>query len=284
MSSRIGADVLTLQDPIETRDRIVRFLRTHATRIGARHLVVGMSGGLDSSVAAVLCSIAVGGRRTLAFCLPEEDTFNPSNLKDAQDVARKHSIQFTTLDITELVRTATKLVNASRSINDIPVGNVKARLRSMILYYYANAKNGIVVGTSDKSEIMLGYFTKYGDGASDIQPLADMYKTTLRDLAKHLGLPARVYSKPSSPDLWSGQTAEGDLGLSYDKLDLILWGLERWMHPSDISRDLSIPLNIVEGIRKKWLRAEHKRRPPLSMKLGYRTSGQDLRIPYSLSD
>jgi NAD+ synthase len=284
MSSRFSANALTLHEATETRDRIVRFLRTHTARIGARHLVVGMSGGLDSSVAAVLCSMAVGGRRTLAFCLTEADTFNPSNLQDAQEVARNHSIQFRTLDITELVKTATKLVDAPRSIGNIPIGNVKARLRSMILYYYANTKDGIVVGTGDKSEIMLGYFTKYGDGASDIQPLADVYKTTLRDLAKHLRLPARIYSKPSSPDLWSGQTAEGELGLSYDKLDLILWGLERWMRPSDISRDLSIPLKIVEGVRKRWLGAEHKRRPPLPMKLGYRTSGQDLRIPYSLPD
>jgi NAD+ synthase len=284
MSSRFSAEALTLHEATETTNRIVRFLKIHTARIGARHLVVGMSGGLDSSVAAVLCSIAVGGRRTLAFCLTESDTFNPSNLQDAQEVARNHSIQFRTLDITELVKTATKLVSASKGVGNVPLGNVKARLRSMILYYYANTENGIVVGTGDKSEIMLGYFTKYGDGASDIQPLADMYKTTLRDLAKHLRLPTKIYSKPSSPDLWSGQTAEGELGLPYDKLDLILWGLERWIPSADISRDLSIPLGIVEGVRRRWLRAEHKRRPPISMKLGYRTSGQDLRIPYSLSD
>ncbi len=284
MSSRLTADALTLQDGNETTERIVRFLRTHTARIGARHLVVGMSGGLDSSVAAVLCSMAVGGRRTLAFYLPEADTFNPSNLQDARKVAKNHSIQFKALDITELVRTAAKLVDTSRSGGKIPVGNMKARLRSMLLYYYANTKNGIVIGTGDKSEIMLGYFTKFGDGACDIQPLADLYKTTLRDFAKHLKLPARIYSKPSSPELWPGHTAEGELGLSYDKLDLILWGLERWMQPSDISRELSIPLKIVEAVRKRWLSAEHKRRSPLSLKLGYRTSGQDLRIPYTLSD
>jgi NAD+ synthase len=283
MSSRFSADALILHEAEEATGRIVRFLRTHTARIGARYLVVGMSGGLDSSVAAVLCSMAVGGRRTLAFCLTESDTFNPSNLQDAKEIARKHSIRFKMLDITELVKTATKLVDASRNRGNIPIGNVKARLRSMILYYYANTRNGIVVGTGDKSEIMLGYFTKYGDGASDIQPLADMYKTTLRGLAKHLRLPAGIYSKPSSPDLWSGQTAEGELGLSYDKLDMILWGLERWIPSADISRDLSIPLKTVEGVRKRWLRAEHKRRPPIPMKLGYRTSGQDLRIPISLS-
>jgi NAD+ synthase len=141
-----------------------------------------------------------------------------------------------------------------------------------------------VVGTGDKSEIMLGYFTKYGDGACDIQPLADMYKTTVRDLGRHLGLPTRICAKPSSPDLWPGQTAEEELGLSYEKLDLILWGLERWIPPADISRDLELPLATVERIRRRWLLAEHKRRPPLAMKLGFRTSGQDLRVPYNLAD
>ena len=243
-----------------------------------------MSGGLDSSITAVLCSMAVGGRRTLGLSLTEEETMNPSNLQDAQQVARKHGIQFKSLDITSTVKTATQLVHSSNSVSKVSIGNMKARLRAMILYYHANTRNGIVVGTGDKSEIMLGYFTKYGDGACDIQPLADLYKTTLRDLARYLKLPSKIYSKPSSPDLWPGQTAEKDLGLSYEKLDLILWGLERWMPSSDISNDLGIPLKTVETVRERWLRAEHKRRPPLAMKLGYRTSGQDLRIPISLSE
>lgn len=280
MTSRLSTDVLSLQDADETVDRIVRFLRTHAARIDAKRLVVGMSGGLDSSVTGVLCSMAVGGRRTLGLSLTEAETKNPSNLRDAQEIARKHGIQFKSLDITPLVKITTELVHASASVSKVPIGNVKARLRATILYYFANVSNGIVVGTGDKSEIMLGYFTKYGDGACDIQPLADMYKSTVRDLAKHLKLPSRIYSKASSPDLWPGQTAEKELGLSYQELDPILWGLERWMAPADISKDLSVPSKIVESVRLRWLLAEHKRRPPLAMKLGYRTPGQDLRIPY----
>lgn len=282
MTSRLSTDVLSLQDADETVDRIVRFLRTHAARIDAKRLVVGMSGGLDSSVTAVLCSMAVGGRRTLGLSLTEAETKNPSNLRDAQEIAREHGIQFKSLDITPLVKITTKLVHASASVSKVPIGNVKARLRATILYYFANVSNGIVVGTGDKSEIMLGYFTKYGDGACDIQPLADMYKSTVRDLAKHLKLPSRIYSKASSPDLWPGQTAEKELSLSYHELDPILWGLERWMTPADISKDLSVPSKIVESVRLRWLLAEHKRRPPPAMKLGYRTTGQDLRIPYGI--
>lgn len=284
MGSRLPADALSLQDPEETTERIVRFLRTHLDRTGAQRLIVGMSGGLDSSVTAVLCAMAIGGRNTLGFGLSEKDTQNPTNLRDAQEVAREHAIRFKSLDITPLVKTATSLVRATNTRNNIPLGNIKARLRAMILYYYSNTNKGLVVGTGDKSENMLGYFTKYGDGASDIQPLADIYKTTLRDLGKHLRLPSRIYSKPSSPDLWPGQTAEEELGLPYDQLDQILWALERWLPTQDISGELGIPLNSVEKIRKRWLQAEHKRRPPLAIKLGFRTSGQDLRLPNELTD
>ena len=150
----------------------------------------------------------------------------------------------------------------------------------MLLYYLANENRGLVVGTGDKSELMLGYFTKFGDGACDIQPLADLYKTSVRDLARHLGLPKRVYSKPASPELWPGQTAEKELGLSYEKLDQMLWGLERWVSPADIAAEIGVPVALVRKIRDRWLCSEHKRRPPLALKIGYRTAGADLRLPY----
>ncbi len=283
MHSREGTNPFSLGDPEETVDRIVRFLRTHSERIGARHLIVGMSGGLDSSVTAALCSKALGGKRTLGYCLPEAETRNPRNIEDAEDVARKFGITFKSLDITGLVQSASDLLHPSRKReNVIPYGNLKARLRAIILYYYANNSEGLVVGTGDKSEIMLGYFTKYGDGACDIQPIADLYKSAVRQLAEHLGLPRRIFSKPSSPELWPGQIAEDELGMSYSKLDPILWRLERWLSPRDISNELKIPFPTVEKIRNRWLKSEHKRRPPLTIKLGFRTSGQDLRIPYSL--
>src|SRR5256712_2679000 len=283
MPSRAGANPFSVGDPDETVTRIVRFLRTHSERIGARHLVLGMSGGLDSSVTAALCSKAMGGQRTLGFCLPEAETRSRKSVQDAQEVARKFGIRFKTLDITSLVQAALTLLHASKmKYNVVAHGNVKSRLRAMILYYYANTSKGLVVGTGDKSEIMLGYFTKYGDGACDIQPIADLYKSAVRDLARHMGLPRRIFSKPSSPELWPGQIAEDELGLPYSKVDLILWRLERWMPSQEISDELQIPLRTVERVRSRWLKSEHNRRPPLSIKLGFRTAGQDLRIPYSL--
>jgi NAD+ synthase len=283
MRSRAGGNPFSLGDPDETVERIVRFLRTHTERIGARRLIVGMSGGLDSSVTAALCAKAVGGKRTMGFCLPEEETRNRRSIQDAHEVARKFGIRFKILDMTLLVQAVASLLHTSLSKESaIPRGNLKARLRAMILYYHANTSNGLVVGTGDKSEIMLGYFTKYGDGACDIQPIADLYKSSVRNLASQLEIPRRIFSKPSSPELWPGQIAEDELGLPYSKLDMVLWRLERWIPPKEISEELGIPLRMVEKVRGLWLQSEHKRRPPQSIKLGYRTAGQDLRIPYSL--
>jgi len=283
MRSKAGSDPFSLGDPDETVDRIVRFLRTHTERIGARHLVVGMSGGLDSSVTAALCAKALGGKRTLGLSLPEAETRSQRSIQDAGEVAGKFGIIFKTLDITSLVQAASNLLHPSKKKdNVVPYGNMKARLRATILYYFANTHKGLVVGTGDKSEILIGYFTKHGDGACDIQPIADLYKSSVRYLAIHLGLPRRIFSKPSSPELWPGQIAEDELGLPYDKLDSILWRLERWMPPKEISEEIGIPLQVVAGVRGRWLQSEHKRRPPLAIKLGFRTAGQDLRIPYSL--
>ena len=282
MTSRLGPGLTPFEDPAETVQRITVFLDNYTKGIGTRHLIVGMSGGLDSSVTAAICSRAVGKGNTFGFFLHESETLNAKSLKDAQEVAKMFGIRMKSLDITGLTRTASALLRPSTRENQIVWGNVKARLRAVILYYFANRHKGLVVGTGDKSEIMLGYFTKYGDGACDLQPLADIYKTSLRQLARHLKLPRRIYTKPASPELWPGQTAEEELGLAYEKLDPILWGLERWMTPADISRDLSIPIKMVERVRSRWLRSEHKRRPPLALKLGFRTAGQDLRLPYSM--
>jgi NAD+ synthase len=109
--------------------------------------------------------------------------------------------------------------------------------------------------------------------------LADLYKTSVRNLARHLGIPERIRVKASSPELWPGQTAERELGLSYEKLDRILWGLERWMVPEEIVKETGLNLGLVRRVRERWLKSEHKRRPPLAMKLGYRTAGYDLRLP-----
>ena len=278
MSSRFGEDPFRIREPEETISRLKRFLSTHLDETHSKRLVVGMSGGLDSSVSATLCALAVGSRRVLGVCLPERETRNEKGIQDAKSVASKLRIPLRVIDITPIVQAYQSALQVNRS-KRVAWGNVKARLRAAVQYYLANLEHGLVVGTGDKSEIMLGYFTKFGDGACDLQPLADLYKTSVRDLAKHLEIPDRIRLKPSSPELWPGQTAESELGLSYEKIDKILWGLERWLRPEEISEDTKLPLPLIRMIRDRWLRSEHKRGPPLVMKLGFRTAGADLRLP-----
>jgi len=280
MLTRISTDNFEPKHPEEQVQRVVRFLRDYHVRSGASKFILGISGGLDSGVAATLCARAVGGTRVLGVHMPEDETLSRSSWDDADSVAKSHRIRLKKIDITDIVESVTKTVSIKGAHRDRQaIGNVKARVRSIILYYFANLENGIVVGTGDKSEIMLGYFTKYGDGACDILPLADFYKTTLRHLAKYLGLPKRVFSKPSSPELWPKQTAEAELGLSYDKLDPILWGLERMMSDDDISEETGQPLELVRSVRGRCLGSEHKRRAPLVLKSGFRTAGADMRMP-----
>jgi NAD+ synthase len=278
MSSRFGENPFAIREPEETVNRLERFLTTHLEETGAKRLVLGMSGGLDSSVTAALCALAVGGEKVLGISLPERETRNDRALEDARLVASKYRVRFKIIDITPIVESA-RISLGGGMAKGVPSGNVKARLRAMVLYYCANTEHGLVVGTGDKSEIMLGYFTKFGDGACDVLPLADVYKTSVRDLARILGIPERIRVKASSPELWPGQTAEKELGLSYEKLDRILWGLERWMTPEEIVEEMGLKLALVRKVRERWLKSEHKRRPPLAMKLGYRTAGDDLRLP-----
>jgi NAD+ synthase len=239
-----------------------------------------MSGGLDSSVTAALCAIAVGGNKVLGLCMPEKETLSPANIEDARRVARQFKLRLELIDITPFQNVAKTTLKPDPPKRRIVWGNIKARIRATILYYKANISSGLVVGTGDKSEEMLGYFTKYGDGACDILPLGDVYKTSVRDLAKHLDLPRRIYIKRPSPELWPGQTAEKELGLSYDKIDQILWGLERWLSSKEIASELSLPIGVVSRVRSRWLANEHKRRMPLTPKIGFRTVGMDLRLPY----
>jgi NAD+ synthase len=147
------------------------------------------------------------------------------------------------------------------------------------LYYYANRLSMLVCGTSDKSETMMGYFTKWGDVAADISPVMDLYKTQVRKVAQHMGIPKEVVEKPPSPALWPNQLAEEELGMKYEQLDLVLYGLEHFLKPEEIADKLQIEKSTVIRIERRWLSAEHKRRMLLTAKLEYRTIGTDFRLP-----
>lgn len=261
--------------------RLKRFIKDYVEKAKAKGIALNLSGGIDSATIAGLSALAVGGDKILALSLPEVETRNSTDVKHSQMVAKKYRFKLQTIDITPILEACFNAIPAFDPRDKLSKGNVKARLRMIMIYYYANKEKRIVIGSSDKSETMMGYFTKWGDVAADISPLMDLYKTQVRQLAKHIGVPQNIVAKPSTPQLWPGQLAEDELGMKYDKLDLVLLGLENFMDPQEIADQLNLPLGAVTSIKNRWLSNEHKRRPPLQMKIGYRTIGADFRLPYN---
>ena len=277
---KLTPSVLELDLP-ETAKRITRFIKEYVMNSGAEGIVLGLSGGVDSNTIAALSSLSIGGDRVLGLMLPEEETYNQKDINDATVVAEKFGLKTQLCDITPVLESFYKTIPIFDESDRLCKGNVKARTRMIYIYYYANKLNRIVCGSSDKSETMMGYFTKWGDVAADISPIMDLYKTQVRRLAAHLGVPAELAGKASTPALWPKQLAETELGIRYETLDLILYGLERFMDVEEIARQLNIKRALVDGVKNRWLAAEHKRRMLLAPKLEYRTVGTDFRLPRS---
>lgn len=201
------------------KKRIINWLKEKT--LGTNGLVVGLSGGIDSSVAATLAVEALGNKKVFGLIMPTSST-PKQDLEDALTLAKKLKIQTKILPLDSLVEDLVKTIKI-QSIKAI--GNLKARLRMTLLYGVANEKNALVLGTGDRSEILIGYFTKFGDGGVDFLPLGDLYKTQVYELGEFLGLPKSILKKEPSPALWTGQSAASEIGISYDQIDLILYHL-----------------------------------------------------------
>lgn len=266
-------------DWAEVETKIRRFIKDYVEKSGAEGIVLGLSGGIDSSTMAALSALAIGGDKVLGILLPEQETYNPKDIEHAKLVAEKFGLKTETIDITTTLKSIYSTIPIFKPEDKLSKGNIKARTRMIYLYYYANRLSLIVCGSSDKSETMIGYFTKWGDVAADISPLMDLYKTQVRKLAQHIGLPKEITAKPASPALWPGQLAEEELGIKYETLDLILYGLEHFMKAEEIAKQMSIKKDLVDKIKKRWQVMEHKRRMPLTTKIQYRTVGFDFRLP-----
>lgn len=277
---RLTPSVLELDLP-EVEKRITRFIKDYVEKSGADGIVLGLSGGVDSNTIAALSSLSISGERVMGLLLPEQETYNQKDISDAMTVADKFGLKTQVCDITPVLKSVYKTIPIFDHADKLCKGNIKARTRMIYLYYYANKLNRIVCGSSDKSETMMGYFTKWGDVAADISPIMDLYKTQVRKLAEHLGVPKELATKPSTPALWPEQFAETELGIKYETLDLILYGLERFMNQEEISLQLKVDEAIVKKVKNKWLAAEHKRRVLLAPKLEFRTVGTDFRLPRS---
>jgi len=265
---------------VDVESRIKRFIRSYVENAGATGVVLGMSGGVDSNTVAALCALAIGGDKVLGLMLPEKETFNSKDIEDAKVVAEKFGIQTQVCEITPALEGFYKSIPVFDPKERVSKGNIKARTRMIYIYYYANKLNRVVCGSSDKSEAMMGYYTKWGDIAADIAPDMDLYKTQVRKLAQQIGVPTELAEKPSTPALWPDQSAEGELGIKYEVLDLILFGLERFMETKEIAEQLGVPEAQVAKVKKRWLGVEHKRRMPLTPKLEFRTVGTDFRLPH----
>ena len=212
--------------------------------------------------------------------MPEKETYSKLDIDHTRRLTERFGFTLETIGITNILKTYYNSIPAFEPEDLVSKGNIKARARIICVYYYANHQNRIVVGSSDKSETMMGYFTKWGDVAADISPLMDVYKTQVRQLAAHIGVPKEIVEKPSTPRLWPEQLAETELGIKYETLDMVLLGLESFVAPEEIAKQLNLRLKLVEEVKTRWLSSEHKRRAPLTMKIGYRTAGMDFRLPY----
>jgi NAD+ synthase len=263
----------------ETQRRICRFIKEYVENAGAKGIVIGLSGGIDSGTIAALSSLAIGGENVLGLMLPEKENFNQKDIDDAKVVAEQFHLETQVCDMSDALNGIYGTIPVFDQSDRLCKGNVKARTRMIYLYYYANKQNRIVCGSSDKSETMMGYFTKWGDAAADIAPIMDLYKTQVRKLAIHLGIPKELALKPSTPALWPNQLAESELGIKYETLDLILFGLERFMVPEEVAEQLGVEKELVDKVKSRWLANEHKRRMPLAPKIGFRTVGNDFRLP-----
>jgi NAD+ synthase len=258
--------------------RIINFIKDFVDKSGKKGVVIGLSGGIDSTVTAYLCVKALGNQNMIGLIMPEINVTPDEDIKDALDVAKRLNIEHHIINITDFVKSIEALIPNSDVVSR---GNIRARIRMVILYYYANVKDYLVVGTGDKSEVLLGYFTKYGDGASDFMPIADLYKTQVRALGKYLGVPEKITAKKSSPRLWAGQMAETELGLSYDIIDPILYYLvDLRLNVKAVAEKVGVNEEIVRSIYKRVLLNEHKRRGPMLIQVSSRAHGVGFRIPF----
>ena len=238
----------------ELKTEIQNWLQNYVKSANLEGFVLGLSGGIDSAVTAALCANAVGKENILALNLPCASIIQ--DLEDAKLVAESIGIELRIVDLTETFELLYKTISPKVESNRMAVSNIKPRLRMTTLYFFGQSLNYLVAGTGNRSEIAIGYFTKYGDGGVDLEPLGALYKCEVRDLAKELAIPERIISKPPSAGLWQGQTDEEEIGLSYDRLDEILYRLDNDLDLEELEETK------VEKVKKMIRKAAHKTKMP----------------------
>lgn len=239
--------------------KVKQFISKYISSSSAKGVVIGLSGGLDSSVTLKLATDALGPTKIFGLMMPS-DTTPKEDTDHATEFAESLKIKYRIIDIMPVIEKYEKILPAA----DKRVrGNLMARIRMNLLYYYAGTKKYLVVGTSDKSELQIGYFSKWGDGAADIMPIADLYKTQVRALARYLQIPAEIVEKKSSPRLWGNHLAEEEIGMNYDTIDSILFCLiDERKSPKAVAKKLAIPASKVQKVKEMIDSSSHKRGIP----------------------
>lgn len=264
-----------LTDPAaleRVRDEIVSFVRRRVEKADAEGVVIPMSGGIDSTMTAAIAADALDTDRVLALGLPCHKT-EYLGATDARTIAEGLGIEHREIQLHGLLDLfEEQAAPAVGTADEETLGNVVARLRMICAYYAANTRSSLVLGTANRSERLLGYFTKYGDGGADLYPLGDLYKTEVRALAPHVGVPKRIISKEPTAGFWAGQTDAQDLGAPYDLLDAVLLRLvDREDHPQRIADELDVDIDRIEECERRFVNSAHKRTVPPTPGLNERT-------------
>lgn len=262
-------------DPAATVRVLEEFLRSEVGRTGRRAVVVGLSGGIDSAVACALAVRSLGPDAVHAVLLPHRDS-DPSSVRDAELLVGRYGMAAERVDITPMVD---GFLAAAGSVAPLRLGNVMARSRMIVLFDRSAARNALVLGTSNKTELLLGYGTLHGDLASALNPLGDLYKTQVRALAAWLRVPAPILKKKPSADLWPGQSDEQELGFSYEEVDRLLCLLVDARMSSQAVVDAGFAPTLVERVERMVVRSQFKRRLPVIAKVSTRSIGWDFRYP-----
>jgi NAD+ synthase len=253
------------------REILTGFIKSEITRVGMSHAVVGLSGGLDSALSCVLAVEALGPQNVLAVRMPYK-TSSRDSLDHAQILIDQLGVQTKTIEITDMVEPLFKL---DSQISKMRMGNIMARERMIVLFDQSEVFKGLVLGTSNKTEILLGYSTHYGDAASAINPIGDLYKAQVRQLSRALNVPAPIIDKPPSADLWEGQTDENELGFTYEEVDKLLYLIVDQRYSPQEAIEAGFNEKFVNAVTTRIQRNQFKRMLPLIAKISNRTVGYD---------
>lgn len=253
------------------RQILTSFLKSEVTRVGYSRAVIGLSGGIDSALSFALAVEALGAENVLAVRMPYKSS-SPDSLEHAQMLTEQFKVRSETIEITDMVE---PLFGHDPQISKQRKGNIMARSRMIILYDQSEVFKGLIIGTSNKTEILLGYTTMWGDMASALNPIGDLYKTQVRQLSRALGIPAAIIDKAPSADLWVGQTDEGELGFTYEEVDKLLYLLiDQRFSPQECVEE-GFDETFVNLVITRIRRNQFKRMMPPIAKLSNRTVGYD---------